>query len=237
MKKSSEVKNLPIISLNSGEQLGVVKTLVVNPEKGYVDFLTIENEEWQTSVKAIPFKKIIGIGEYAVTIENEHSVIDLNEIPIANNLVNKNIRISDTRVMTRKGQLVGSVLEYGLNEETGEIMGLELKIGSEQVIMPASSVMTYGKDLLIVQEDALESTRKNWMENANEEAEEEQVDSLSNLKEKQAELLVGKEVTKDIKGVNGQVVIASGTVLSLEDVKQVQAEGTSVFVELGMNVR
>ncbi|QPC47062.1 PRC-barrel domain-containing protein [Mangrovibacillus cuniculi] len=236
MKKSSEVKNLPIISLNSGDQLGVVKTLVVNPEKGYVDFLTIENEEWQTSVKAIPFKKIIGIGEFAVTIENEHSVIDLNEIPIANNLVNKNIRISDTRVMTRKGQLVGSVLEYGLNEDTGEIMGLELKVGSEQVIMPSSSVMTYGKDLLIVQEDALESTRKNWMENANEVLEQE-VDSLSSLKEKQAELLVGKEVTKDIKGINGEVVVESGTILTLEDVKQAQAEGTSVFVELGMNVR
>lgn len=94
MKKSTEITGLPIISIQEGQEIGTVKTLVINPEKGSIDFLTIEHEDWQVSVKAIPFKKIIGIGEYAVTVESDRAVIDLNEIPIANQLVNKKIRIT-----------------------------------------------------------------------------------------------------------------------------------------------
>ena len=45
---------------------------VINPDR-IVDFLTIEHEDF-VSVKAIPFK-IIGIGEYAVTVESENAVI------------------------------------------------------------------------------------------------------------------------------------------------------------------
>lgn len=154
MKKSIEIVGLPIISIIDGTEIGKVKSLVINPEKGSVDFLTIEHEDWQVSVKAIPFKKVIGIGEYAVTIESESSVIDLNEIPIANSLVNKKIRITNTKVMTRKGQLLGEVVEYFVDDETGNLLGTLLKVSGNEVALASDSVLTYGKDIIIVQEDA-----------------------------------------------------------------------------------
>lgn len=154
MKRSIEIVGLPIISIIDGQEIGKVKSLVINPEKGSVDFLTIEHEDWQVSVKAIPFKKVIGIGEYAVTIESESSVIDLNEIPIANSLVNKKIRITNTKVMTRKGQLLGEVLEYFVDDETGNLLGTLLKVADREVALASDSVLTYGKDIIIVKEDA-----------------------------------------------------------------------------------
>ena len=60
MKKSVQINGLPIISIADGNQVGKVKSLVINPDKGSVDFLTIEHEDFQVSVKAIPFKKIVG---------------------------------------------------------------------------------------------------------------------------------------------------------------------------------
>ncbi|MEH7384760.1 PRC-barrel domain-containing protein [Bacillus sp. JJ1521] len=176
MKKSVEIVGLPIISIIDGIEIGKVKSLVINPEKGSVDFLTIENEDWQVSVKAIPFKRVIGIGEYAVTIESESSVIDLNEIPIANSLVNKKIKITNTKVMTRKGQLLGEVLEYYVDDESGNLLGSLLNVSGKEVALASDSVLTYGKDIIIVEEDAsskfLDSVE--YLENPQIEATENQ---------------------------------------------------------------
>jgi uncharacterized protein YrrD len=154
MKNSAQIVGLPIISISDGVQIGTVKTLVINPEKGSIDFLTIEQEDVQLSLKAIPFKKVVGIGEFAVTVESNNAVIDLTEIPIANQLVNKQIRIKNTKAMTRKGQLLGEVTEFFVDEETGEIIGIELHIGGRQAVLSSECVLTYGKDILIVTENA-----------------------------------------------------------------------------------
>lgn len=61
-EKSVEILNLPVISISEGEEIGQVKSLIINPEKFSVDFLTTQQEEWQVGVKAIPFKKSSVLG-------------------------------------------------------------------------------------------------------------------------------------------------------------------------------
>ena len=177
MKNSLEIISQPIISISEGNQIGNVKSIVINPEKGSVDFLTIEHEDWQVSVKAIPFKKVIGIGEYAITVENDNAVIDLNEIPIANTLVNKKIKITNTKVMTRKGQLLGEVSEYFIDEENGNIIGMQLGIGGKDIILKAEAVLTFGKDILVVVENASEYYIER-LEELEEGAEAESIEQL-----------------------------------------------------------
>lgn len=154
MKTSKQIVGLPIIGINDGKELGTVKSLVVNPEQGTIDFITVHHEDWQISVKAVPFKKVIGVGDYAVTIESEMNIIDLTEIPIANTLVTKNIKIIGARVMSKKGQLLGKVTEYFVNEDNGSVIGLQLANQDSEVILAATYVYTFAKDILIVNEDA-----------------------------------------------------------------------------------
>ncbi len=282
MKNSLEIISQPIISISEGNQIGNVKSIVINPEKGSVDFLTIEHEDWQVSVKAIPFKKVIGIGEYAITVENDNAVIDLNEIPIANTLVNKKIKITNTKVMTRKGQLLGEVSEYYIDEENGNIIAMQLGVAGKDIILKAEAVLTFGKDILVVVENASdyyieniedleESADAESVEQSIEqsievsepvlaveettaeltdmsevvaEAEEEVFGSLYQqlsesekaLKDKQIELLQGKEVSKDILNGQGELLFAKGTILTVTDIETAQSEGPSVVVELSMNV-
>ncbi|EWG09015.1 PRC-barrel domain-containing protein [Cytobacillus firmus] len=242
MKKSTEITGLPIISILEGQEIGTVKTLVINPEKGSIDFLTIEHEDWQVSVKAIPFKKIIGIGEYAVTVESDRAVIDLNEIPIANQLVNKKIRITQTKVMTRKGQLLGETAEFYTDEDTGNILGVEIQLSDASAVLAAEEILTYGKDILIVKEDASErflnsvSLLNPIMSNEEVPSEGENTDQLQSLKNKQMELLVGKELEADIYDLNGNILFPSGRILSEQDVQIAQEEGPNVVVNLSMNV-
>ena len=256
MKNSMQIIGLPIISISEGTEVGKVKSLVINPEKGTVDFLTIDHEDWQVSVKAIPFKKIIGIGEYAVTVDNANAVIDLNEIPIANQLLNKKVKIINTKVMTRKGQLLGELTEYFFDEESGQIIGANLKAASGEVVLPTETVLTYGRDIIIVEDDASKhflSASEQLMEEepvlaaeAEETAtDEEQGYAASDSKIgdfdevfrlKQLQLLEGKRVTRNIQDPNGKILFREGTVLSREDVKDAQKGDPGLLVELSMNV-
>lgn len=251
MKKSTQINGLPIISIADGNQVGKVKSLVINPDKGSVDFLTIEHEDFQVSVKAIPFKKVVGIGEYAVTVDSENAVIDLNEIPIANQLVNKKIKITNTKVMTRKGELIGEINEFFVDQDSGHILGMQLKAGEKEVALSSESVVTFGKDIIIVKEDAtsyfLDSVEDLEKNDTAEEAEElsgvltavaasaEDVE-IKALKDKQIELLNGKKITKDILDKNGNVLFPEGTVLNSDLIEKAQAEGPGLVVELSMNV-
>ncbi|MDQ0156129.1 PRC-barrel domain-containing protein [Robertmurraya andreesenii] len=254
MKKSTQISGLPIISILDGNQVGKVKSLVINPDKGSVDFLTIEHEDFQVSVKAIPFKKVVGIGEYAVTVDSESAVIDLNEIPIANQLVNKKIKITNTKVMTRKGELLGEVIEYFVDQDSGHILGMQLKLTDKEVALSSESVVTFGKDIIIVKEDAT-----SFFLNSVDELEEKEVASaeiadliaeiptaqvassmedeeVRALKEKQIELLVGKTLTKDVYDKNGNIIFHEGTILTTEQIQKAQEEGPGIIVELSMNV-
>ncbi|MGM0841861.1 MAG: PRC-barrel domain-containing protein [Bacillota bacterium] len=245
MKKSAEMKALPIISISDGSEIGRVKSLVINPEKGSVDFLTIEHEDWQVSVKAIPFKKVVGIGEYAVTVENENAVIDLNEIPIANQLVNKKIKINDTRVMTRKGQMIGNIQEFYVDDETGAIVFLELNAQDNTFFLGTEHVLTFGKDIIIVNEDAAEYFKGSFDQLVSPEPvyEEEtlplqpQQHGLETIKTKQTQLLTGKRVIEDIYNLEGNLLIAKGSSLTEADIKAAQDAGPSVFVDLTMNIK
>lgn len=250
MKKSTQISGLPIISILDGNQVGKVKSLVINPDKGSVDFLTIEHEDFQVSVKAIPFKKVVGIGEYAVTVGSESAVIDLNEIPIANQLVNKKIKITGTKVMTRKGELIGEVIEYFVDQESGNILGMQLKLADKEVALSSESVVTFGKDIIIVKEDAT-SYFLNSVEElegksdsaelaeelvATETATLEEDEEVKSLKEKQIELLTGKKLSKDIYDKDGNLLFGEGTYLTVEQIQKAQDEGPSIVVELSMNV-
>ncbi len=244
MKKSNQFVGLPIISIADGAEVGHVKSLVVNPKEGMVDFLTVEHADWQISVRAVPFKKIVGVGEFAVMIEDSTSIFDLTEIPIANELVQKKITVVGAKLIDRKGQLIGEATEFFINEDTGAILGLELSLRSKKVILSSEQLITYGRDLIVIKEEA----QLNFLDKAESllggaalEEEEvavsvEETNELSEFQEKQLKLLTGRTTTKDIFERNGELLFPNGTTLNKEDVRKAQEKGPAVLAELSMNV-
>lgn len=242
MKKSTDIISLPIISISAGLELGSVKSLVVNPEKGTVDFLTVEHDDWQVSVKAIPFSKVIGIGEFAVTIDSDNAIIDLNEIPIANQLVNKRIKITDTRVITRKGQLLGEAKEFYVNEDTGLIIGLHLLVNNQNVFIKSEHVLTFGKDILVVKEEAssalLESAEKLEEKNEQNEIKElyeiETKESYENEPKESNEISISKAATENkVEDFNSQVEDINSEVIDTIKEKQINLlEGKTVIKDI-----
>ncbi|MCR4435269.1 MAG: PRC-barrel domain-containing protein [Clostridiales bacterium] len=161
MKKTQEIIGLPIISISDGMEVGKVKAVVVNAGEGAVDYIVVESAARVLGTWVIPAGSILGIGEYALTIENEENIIDVGKVPQAVELIQKDIQVKNTRVMTRKGRLIGETGDFYVDEEEScQIAGLELIAfpAKDKVrIIPRKSVITFGKTLIVVS-DNVEST-------------------------------------------------------------------------------
>lgn len=157
MKKTQEILGLPIISISDGMEVGQVKGLIVNADKGAVDYIIVDSGLQIHGIRVIPSSKVLGIGEYALTIEDEQSISDISIIPEAVELIQKDIHVKNTRVMTKKGRLIGETRDIYVDEdELCRISGLEFiaVINPGQVrIIPRDNVITFGKKLIVVTED------------------------------------------------------------------------------------
>ncbi|WP_171253192.1 PRC-barrel domain-containing protein, partial [Acinetobacter baumannii] len=51
MKQSKQLIGMPIISIKDGKEIGKVKSLLINPDVGAVDFFIVHNDQWTLGIK------------------------------------------------------------------------------------------------------------------------------------------------------------------------------------------
>ncbi len=263
MKKTKEIVGLPIISISDGIEVGKVKTVIINAEKGAIDYVVVDSGIQILSAKVIPTEYVLGIGEYALTIENEDAINDISKIPAAIDLLQKNIQVKGTKVLTKKGRLIGEIGDIYINEEDNcSIVGLEYIADITQKsirIIPRDSIITFGKNLVVVKEDVesrlldrasdlaldedINLEKKNFessdvadIEGSVPAEDDIQSDAVSDMMEtKHREYLNGKVATKAILDSDGNTLIEENTVI--DDVVFEIARSNGKVIELVMNNR
>lgn len=255
MKKSKEIIGLPIISISDGTEVGKVKTVIINAEKGAIDYVVVDSGIQILSAKVIPTEYVLGIGEYALTIENEDAINDISKIPAAIDLLQKNIQVKGTKVLTKKGRLLGEIGDIYVNEEDNcSIIGVEYIADITQKnirLIPRESIVTFGKNLVIVTDDVeatlldravqlvssdenLYTEKKNSEDALIPEENEIQSGSVSDMMEmKHREYLNGKISTKTIYDGDGSVLIEENTLIN--DMIFDIAKDSGKVIELVMN--
>ncbi|CFX17198.1 PRC-barrel domain [Syntrophomonas zehnderi OL-4] len=233
MKKSQEILGLPVFSIVDGRKLGQVKDLVINPEEGKVDFILVSNGSWYVGARVLPFKAVMGVGEHAVTTESENQLATINDTSSANSLLQRNIEVKGNRVLTNKGNLVGVVSEYEIDEETGKLVRLEYKTAADESkieVVEAENVLTFGTDVIVIKEQTGSTPPPVLSSESKEVAANVGSDGANLFKERQKQFLVGKSVIQDIKDADGNVIIPEGTVVTEEICDLAESKGK--FVEL-----
>lgn len=212
MKKTQEILGLPVISISNGVEAGRVKGILVDGEKGSVNYLVVDEGIQVYGARVIPSSDILGIGEDALTIESENVIVDINQIPEAVQQLKKDIQVKGTRVLTKKGKIIGEIGDFYVDDEDHfSIIGLEFIVDSlqkETRIIPRKSVITFGKTLTIVE---------NYVES-----------SLLNLP---AELPPEEEAAASIEPDNNENTIALdglGMSFDIEETEQEEAAAPSV---------
>lgn len=236
MKKSQEIIGLPVFSIINGMKIGQVKDLVINPEEGKVDFILVSNGSWYVGARVLPFKDVMGIGEHAVTTESEAMLLTISDAGTANNLLERNIEVKGNRVLTNKGNLIGVISEYEVDENTGKLHKLEYKTAQDEnkiAVISAEDVLTFGTDVVVVkerpdkQDGNVENLNKNLEQNLEQPSESQ---GAALFKERQREYLLGKKLIQDIKNPDGSVLFAAGLEITEEILNL--AEQHNKFIEL-----
>ena len=147
MKKSHQIIGLPIISISDGNEVGKVKNIVLNADDGTIDYFVVDSGIQVLSTRVIPTSNVLGIGEYAMTVLNPEAISDISKIPSAIDLLQKNITVKGTKVLTKKGSLIGETGDIFVDVENGcNIVGIEYiaDITQKKVrLIPRSSVITF----------------------------------------------------------------------------------------------
>lgn len=248
MKFKDQIVGLPVLSIAEVVTLGKVEDVVINPDNGVVEYLVVEPEAWYKEHRLISFRDVAGIGEDAVTTEIKANVVDITSVPAALDLLQKDVQVVGSRVMTRKGKINGSIDEMVIDEETGKITACRWVAGDHQKtgLIPANMVITLGKGMLVV-EDNFESALV-------DEASEIKTDLISDpavvknetptvinddplqfFEDQQKQYLIGRTVTTDILTDDGDIIAAKGDKVTQEMVDK--AVAADKFVELTLNTR
>ncbi|MDU2066388.1 MAG: PRC-barrel domain-containing protein [Sporomusaceae bacterium] len=149
MKKSVEIIGLPVISIDEGRELGVVKDLVINPTAKEVTALLIEDVKWFMGAKTFPFSQISGIGQYAVTIEKGDSVSSILDSPELLELLNIDVKIIGSKILTKTGQIQGKVVDI-IVDEAGKIVTCDVEdMNGNMTTISSAQVVTFGKEVTI----------------------------------------------------------------------------------------
>ena len=252
MKKSADILRLPVISISEGKQVGTVKDLVIDASQGAVVALVVDDGSWYLGAKVLPFNAITGLGESAVTVEGTSNLIPVSTLPRIEQLMAAGVKVIGTRTLTRSGHMGGKVVEIMI-DESGRINTCEVEenIG-ERFMIPVQQIVTFGKDVLIINEAIDPSGRSSLglrqtaaASYATPEAPASPVspasapvasdDAAQLFEEKQRRYLLGKRVNRRIAATDGSVIIEQGGEITEEILQRIREEDK--MIELTMNLR
>ena len=150
MKKSVHILGLPIISITEGKELGISKSLVIDAAKGMITALVIEDEDWYRGVKILPYTSVIAIGDDAITITSSESILSVDEATEFEPLLTANIKVIDTKAITKAGSIHGIVNEI-IVDDNGSIAKCEVKTPAGEITeVSAEQVSVFGKQVTVI---------------------------------------------------------------------------------------
>ncbi len=257
MKSAQQIIGMPVISISDGNEIGKVKNVIINAAKGTVDFFIIESGISTLSGGVVPAARVLGIGEYALTIEKQEDISNIVKIPEAIDLMQKNVTVRGTRVLSKKGSLYGEAGDIHIDSDSGySIAGVDFipfEKNEKTGIIPKDVIITFSERLLVVEEGftaklvfeqkelnispvvspasaapAEETEKKN-----SDLSEETQPDSAVLFENQQAAYLVGKKATKSLYSSSGDLIVQMGEILTEKAIQEVKEQGR--LVELLMN--
>ena len=213
MKTSSFISKLPIVSVNEGEQIVTIKSLVVSRASKKVEYFTVDGCCGSIVPLMLSFKDVIGIGNDYVVVQSAKSIKKLYDNQEFIAAAEEGVVLIGASVMSTAGDMLEKVVDYVIDEKTGVIQTLTL--GNDQEIA-GDKLVSISAKFIVVDLDAA--------------APEEPAAEL----DENVAFLVGKVVNSDVASGDGRLTIEAGTILTAELVAQ--AEKRDMMLQLTMAV-
>ncbi len=218
MKSSSFISKLPIVSVNEGEQIKTIQSLVVSRASKKVEHFTVNGGSGSIVPLMLAFKDVIGIGNDYVVVQSADTIkklYDNNEFIAA---AEEGVVLIGASVMTTAGEFLEKVADYVVDEKTGVIATLTLC--NDQEIAGDKLVSISAKFIVVELSGAAPEAPA-------EEAPKAELDE-------NIAFLAGKVVNSEVASGDGKFTIKAGTVLTEKLIAE--AEKRDMLLQLTMAV-
>lgn len=211
MRKGSTVIDQDVFSVSDGTRLETVTDLVINEANDAIIALLIDTGGLMSSSKVIPVSSIHRFGPSAVMVENADVIVEADDIPEVNDILEREDSVLGSRVVTHEGDDLGEIKDMYFDEKTGQIRGFEVSGGRVGDLMEGTSylkleqVNTVGPDAVIAQVEAREvlARQRGGVAGALDTAREKADEASGTLKEKADE--AGGTLKEGAEGARGKL--------------------------------
>ena len=156
MRKGSDVVGKSVIAFDIGKRVAQIQDLIFDQhDNQLLGFLVQEAGLFRTA-QVIPLNAVQSIGTHAVIIPSQDVIVAARSIPEIEQVLNREIALKGTRILTTAGQYLGSVVDLFFNEQTGNIEGYEASGGlfadaySGRSFIPSPQTIKIGEEVTFV---------------------------------------------------------------------------------------
>lgn len=160
MKPSKKYLSLPIISLQEGQKIGYVKSLILDAAKKSLAAIVVDPKGLFKDQRIIPYSKVVSVGDDAITIDKVSHVEKTSNLPELLDMFKQKLSIIGTKIVTETGKTLGTADEYYVDPQTGEITQIEISGGKLEGILSgkawisANCIITIGHDVIVAQKES-----------------------------------------------------------------------------------
>ncbi len=166
MSRYSQVKGMPVITVEEGKKIGSIDDLLVDPERMQVLWLRLSSGSLLGDRTWVPADVVRSVGADAVIVDSNDAVRSSVDTHEAKDLRREGRRIVGTTVMTESGHKIGEANDYEFAPDTMAVTKVYLPPESGFNLLRKSEggksvttdrIVTVGADVIVV--------RDNWETN------------------------------------------------------------------------
>jgi uncharacterized protein YrrD len=206
--KASVIGNLPIISLNNGENIHKVKDVIYDSKTNEVKALLIDEKGWFKGAKVLMLSDIASIGKDAITIKDSSCCVSSDDKTDDKGaiMIDDHNFITKNRVVTVSGNEIGRVSDIYFDFPSGAVTQIEVSEGLIENIttgnktIHVSDIVTIGKDHIIVIDQYHNSEQRPMINNPSNEHKDDTEDTKAKIQQG-AETAMAKtqEMAEEVK--------------------------------------
>jgi uncharacterized protein YrrD len=161
MITAQDLQGKGVVSAADGKQLGEVKECVCDLAKGTIIGLLVDASVRLLGEQAVATKDIVVIGDDAILVKDESSLVEPVEVPGLDDLA-RPAEAPPMAVLTKTGKRLGHLGRIVIDREKKKVVGYEVSGGPLRELtegtplLPIMDGVVHGEDTILVPADAAE---------------------------------------------------------------------------------
>lgn len=242
MKLVSVINELPIVGIQEGKVIGITSKVFVSTETRRVKYLIFNMIQHMNVPTAIDFEAVRGLGNDYIVVLTANEIKPFSDKSIH---LDNTVDIIGTPVLMDLGNKVGKIVDFEINEKTGEISKIILDSDDS---FTGQQIISLSEHFIIVtdmpecyqvtgdKKDMIFSSPQECVVEPKEgaSADVDKTDDTLVLDQKILDLLTGQVTVSQTTSEDGKFSIESGVTLTQQMIEEANQQG--VLGDLVMNV-